>query len=46
MEFLCEYEFDVNYIKGKENVIANELSRRVHALSSMTMSIDLMSQIL
>ena len=28
MEFLCEYDFDVHYIKGKENVIADALSRR------------------
>ena len=46
MEFLCEYEFDVHYIKGKENVVANALSRRHHELSSMTTSTDLREQIL
>ena len=38
MEFLCEYDFDVHYIKGKENVVADALSRRCHELSSMTTS--------
>ena len=46
MEFLCEYDFDVHYIKGKENVVADSLSRRRHALSSMTTSTDLRERIL
>ena len=28
MEFLCEYDFDIHYIKGKENVVVYSLSRR------------------
>ena len=28
MDFLCEYEFYVHYIKEKENVICDALSRR------------------
>ena len=46
MEFLCEYNFDVHYIKGKENIVANSLSRRRHELSSMTTSTDLRERIL
>ena len=46
MEFLCEYDFDVHYIKGKENVVADALSRRHHELSSMTVSTDLRERIL
>ena len=46
MEFLCEYDFDVHYIKGKENVGANALSRRCHELSSMTTSTYLRERIL
>lgn len=46
MEFLCEYDFDVHYIKGKENVVADALSRRHHALSSMSTSTDLRERIL
>ena len=41
MEFLCEYDFEVQYIKGKENVVADALSRRRHELSSMVTSTDL-----
>ena len=46
MEFLCEYDFDVHYIKGKENVVADALSRRRHELSSMTVTTDLRERIL
>ena len=46
MEFLCEYDFDVHYIKGKENVVADALSRRRHELSSVTTSTDLRERIL
>lgn len=46
MEFLCEYDFEVKYIQGKENVVANALSRRRHEISAMTLRIDLRSQIL
>ena len=46
MEFLCKYNFDVHYIKGKENVLVDALSRRHHELSSMTTSTDLREKIL
>ncbi len=46
MEFLCEYDFDVHYIKGKENVVADALSRRCHELSSMTTCTNLRERIL
>jgi hypothetical protein len=32
LEFLCEYDFDINNIKGKENKVDYALSRRVHEL--------------
>ena len=35
MEFLCEYDFDVHYIKGKENIVIDALSRRGHELTFM-----------
>jgi hypothetical protein len=38
MEFLCEYDFDINHIKGKENKVANALNRRVHELHATTIS--------
>lgn len=46
MEFLCEYNFEVKYIQGKENKVADALSRRRHELSSLTLSIDLKEKIL
>ena len=46
MEFLCEYDFDVHYIKGKENVVADALSRRRHELASMVTGTDLRERIL
>jgi hypothetical protein len=38
MEFLCEYEFDRKHIKGKENKVANGLSKKVHELHATTIS--------
>ena len=29
MEFLCECDFEIKHIKGKENKVANALSRKV-----------------
>jgi hypothetical protein len=36
--FLCEYEFDIKNIKGKENKVVDELNRRVHELHATTIS--------
>jgi hypothetical protein len=38
LEFLREYEFDIKHIKGKENKVANALSRKVHELHAPTIS--------
>ena len=46
MEFLCEYDFFVHYIKGKENVIVDSLSRRRHEVLVMSLGVDLQSCIL
>jgi hypothetical protein len=46
MEFLCEYDFEIRYIQGKENVVADALSRRRHEVSMLSLSTDLRSQIL
>jgi hypothetical protein len=37
-EFLCEYDFDIKHIKGKENKVDDALSRRVHELHATTIS--------
>jgi hypothetical protein len=38
LEFLSEYDFDIKHIKGKENKVANALSKRVHELHAKTIS--------
>jgi hypothetical protein len=38
LEFLCEYDFDIKYIKGKENKVADALNRKVHELHATTIS--------
>ena len=32
MEFLCEFDFEIKHIKGKENKVADALSRKVHEM--------------
>jgi hypothetical protein len=38
LEFLCEYDFDIKHIKGKENKVVDVLSRSVHELHATTIS--------
>jgi hypothetical protein len=38
LEFLSEYDFDINHIKGKENKVANALNKRLHELHDTTIS--------
>jgi hypothetical protein len=38
LEFLSEYDFDINHIKGKENKVEYELSKRVHEMHATTIS--------
>jgi hypothetical protein len=38
LEFLSEYDFDTKHIKGKENIVADALNRRVHKLHATTIS--------
>jgi hypothetical protein len=49
LEFLCEYDFDIKHIKGKENKVANALNMIVHELHATTISmyrIDIKRRIL
>ena len=32
MEFLCEFDFEIKHIKGKENKVADALSNKVHEI--------------
>jgi hypothetical protein len=49
LEFLSEYDFDINHIKGKENKVADAISRRVHELHATSISMyptDIKSKIM
>ena len=32
MELLCEYDFDIKHIKGKENKVVDALGRKIHVM--------------
>jgi hypothetical protein len=38
LAFLSEFDFEVRHIKGKENKVADTLSRRIHGLFEMNVS--------
>ena len=38
MAFLSEFDFEVRHIKGKENKVADTLSRRTHGISEVILS--------
>ena len=38
MELLCEYEFDINHIKGKKNKVFDALSRNIHMMHVETIN--------
>jgi hypothetical protein len=39
LEFLCEYDFDIRYIKGKDNKVVDALSRNVTEFLKLQMLI-------
>lgn len=46
MDFLYGYDFEVKYINGKENVVVDALSHRIHETLALTLSKVLRSFIL
>jgi hypothetical protein len=45
-EFMSEYDFGVSYIKGKENVVVDSLSRRPHVFSLVPLKVNLRERVL
>ena len=46
LEFLCEFEFDIKHMKGKENKVVYALSRRFHVEAVSTYQTDFKAKIL
>jgi hypothetical protein len=45
-EFMTEYDFGISYIKGKENVVTNALSRRPRIFFLVTLKVNLREHVL
>jgi hypothetical protein len=45
-EFMSEYDFGILYIKGKENVVADALSRRPRVFSLIPLKVNLREHVL
>ena len=49
LEILCEFDFEIKHIKGKENEVVDAVSRKVHEMHLASLSIfqsDLREQII
>jgi len=45
-EFMSEYDFEISYMKGKENVVVDALSRRPRTFSLVALKVNLREHVL
>ena len=46
LKFLCEFDFEIKYVKGKENKVSYALSRKFHVISFSMCKFDLRTRVL
>jgi ribosome maturation protein Sdo1 len=46
LEFLCEFEFDIKYVKDKENNVVDALSKKFHITTISICKTDLRMRVL
>lgn len=46
LEYLCEFKFDIKHVKGKENIVADTLSKKFHIAAISECRIDLRMKVL
>ena len=39
LEFLCEFDFEIKHIKGKENKVVDALNRKAHEMHVASISV-------
>ena len=46
LEFICEFDFEIKHVKGKENKVADALSRKFHVAVSSVCKLDSRTRVL
>ena len=46
LEFLCEFDFEIKHVKGKENKVADALSKKNHVVALSMCKSDLKTRVL
>ena len=46
MEFLCDFDFEIKHVKGKENKVANAPSKKFHAPTLSICKLDLRTRVI
>ena len=46
LESLCEFDFEIKHVKGKENKVADALSRKFHVVAKSICKLDLRTRVI